>query len=52
MLALALVLSVLGFLALLVALYVGSTVWAWVCVAVGVFGIILFIADLVVMRRR
>lgn len=52
MLALSLILSLLGFLALLVALYVGSTVWAWVCVVVGLVGIVLFIADLIAMKRR
>ncbi len=52
MLALSLLLSLLGFIALLVALYVGSVFWAWVCIVVAVVGIITFVIDLVVQRRR
>ncbi|AWT26424.1 MULTISPECIES: hypothetical protein [Corynebacterium] len=52
MLALALVLSLIGFIALLVALYLGSVLWAWVCVGIAAAGIILFVTDLVVSKRR
>lgn len=52
MLALSLILSLLGFIALMVALYVGSAVWAWVCVGVAVVGVLLFLVDLVALRRR
>ena len=52
MLALSLVLSLLGFIALLVALYMGSVVWAWVCVGVAAVGVVLFIVDLVALKRR
>lgn len=52
MLALALILSLFGFIALLVALYVGSLVWAWVCVGVAVVGILLFLVDLIALKRR
>ena len=52
MLALALLMSLLGFIALLVALYVGSVFWAWVCIAVALIGAGIFVLDLVVHRRR
>jgi polyferredoxin len=52
MLALSLILSLLGFIALLVALYVGSAVWAWVCVGVAAVGVVLFFVDLVALTRR
>lgn len=52
MLALALVLSLLGFIALMVALFLGSLFWAWVCVGVGAVGIILFVVDLVALKRK
>ncbi|WP_187344718.1 hypothetical protein [Corynebacterium sp. CNJ-954] len=32
--------SLLGFLALLVALYVGSALWAWICIGVAAVGIV------------
>ncbi|MDN6843275.1 MAG: hypothetical protein L0M05_00525 [Corynebacterium variabile] len=51
MLALSLILSLLGFIALLVALYMGSVVWAWVCVGVAAVGVVLFIVDLVALIR-
>lgn len=52
MLALSLLMSLLGFLALLVALYVGSTFWAWVCIGVAVVGLAVFVVDLILHRRR
>lgn len=52
MLAVSLLMSLLGFLALLVALYVGSTTWAWVCIAVAVVGIVIFAVDLFLHRKR
>ncbi|AGP30592.1 hypothetical protein [Corynebacterium terpenotabidum] len=52
MFALALILSLVGFIALLVALYVGSMVWAWVCVGIGVIGIALFVIDLIALKKR
>ena len=52
MLALSLILSLLGLIALLVALYMGSVVWAWVCVGVASVGVVLFIVDLVALKRR
>ncbi|WP_297009501.1 hypothetical protein [uncultured Corynebacterium sp.] len=52
MLALALILSLLGFLSLMVALYLGSALWAWVCVGVAVVGVVLFLVDLVALKRR
>lgn len=41
----ALALSVLGFIALIVALIYGSTAWAIVCVVIAAAGIVLFIVD-------
>ncbi|RAV34066.1 hypothetical protein [Corynebacterium heidelbergense] len=52
MLALSLALAVLGFVALLGALYFGSTVWAWVCVAVAAAGIALLIVEWRQSRRN
>jgi hypothetical protein len=52
MLALSLLMSLLGFLALLVALYVGSTLWAWICIGVAVVGLVVFVVDLFLHRRR
>ena len=52
MLALSLVLSLLGFIALLVALYMGAAGWAWVCGGVAAVGVVLFIGDLVALKRR
>ena len=52
MLALSLILSLLGFIALLVALYMGSVVWAWVCVGVAAVGVVLFIVALGALKRR
>ncbi|MDN6377043.1 hypothetical protein [Corynebacterium sp.] len=52
MLALALLMSLLGFIALLVALYVGSIFWAWVCIVVALIGAGLFVVGRVVHRRR
>lgn len=52
MLALSLLLALLGFIALIVALWVGSMLWAWICIVVAAVGIILFIVDLIVMKRR
>jgi hypothetical protein len=52
MLALSLLLALLGFIALLVALWAGSMLWAWICIVVAAVGIVLFIVDLIVMKRR
>ncbi|MGO3361628.1 MAG: hypothetical protein ACTIL2_04230 [Corynebacterium sp.] len=52
MLALSLLLALLGFIALLVALYVGSTLWAWICICIAVVGVVTFVVDLVIQRRR
>ncbi|MGO1948802.1 MAG: hypothetical protein ACTH1D_04160 [Mycobacteriaceae bacterium] len=52
MLALSLLLALLGFIALLVALYVGSTLWAWICISIAVVGVVTFVVDLVIQRRR
>ena len=47
----ALALSVLGFIALIVALIYGSTVWAIVCVVIAAAGIVLFIVDWIRHRK-
>ena len=52
MLALSLVLSPPPPPPPLVALYMGSAVWAWVCVGVAAVGVVLFIVDLVALKRR
>lgn len=52
MLAVSLLLSLLGFVALLVALYVGSTMWAWICIGVALIGLLTFLVDLFLRRRR
>ena len=52
MLFAAILLAFVGFVALVVSLAVGSTTWAWVCVAVAAVGVALFIFDLVRHRKR
>lgn len=51
MLSAALLLAIVGFAALIAALWAGSTVWAWICVAVAATGVILFIVDWVRHRK-
>lgn len=52
MLFAAILLAVVGFIALVVSLAVGSTTWAWVCVAVAALGVALFIYDLIRHHKR
>lgn len=48
----ALALAALGFIALIVAVILGSTAWAWVCVAIAAVGVILFIVDWIRHRKN
>lgn len=45
MLSLAILLALLGLAALILALWQGSTLLAWVCVVIAVIGIFLFVYD-------
>lgn len=45
MLVAALLLAAIGFLSLVLALWQGSTGWAWACTIVAAIGVILFVID-------
>lgn len=52
MLAVALGLAAGSFIALLLALYFGSTTWAWICVVMGAVGIVLSIVEAIRHHRN
>ncbi|AGE36769.1 hypothetical protein [Corynebacterium urealyticum] len=51
MLVASLGLAVLGFAALLVALYLGSVTWAWICVIIAAIGVLLSFAEAIQHRK-
>lgn len=52
MLIYALALAALGFAALIVALLMGSTTWAWICMVVAIVGVVLFVVDWIRHHKR
>lgn len=54
MLIAALGLTIVGFVALVLSIATGNIVFAWVCIAAGVLGVVLIIADAItsIARRR